>query len=211
VINELEAQGASMIAKDQKRAKVELSFDEYGGPKPRKDLKPGERKPEEIPIDKMMSKSGEAGAVKIDLERLSQTGGNLGQAYKKRVGEEVRRRGRIKPRKRFSSNSARTKRRRALGRRSRLKRPTGVLSGDKAANIDWTPELRASAKQIGVKYDEEYDKWSVGWTQVNSKALLAIMADTALSDEGRKQEMVLAFGCSPSSDDGGPPPEDDDD
>jgi hypothetical protein len=139
VINELEAQGASMIGEGGKRARVELSYNERGDYITRK-LGKGETKPDEIPIDEMMSRTPQ-GAVTMDFERFSQSGGNLprsgisgksakissaeGSMNRARSSRHSERRTRWRPPKR---RPARKRPRRLLFGRKRVLRSTGLRS-----------------------------------------------------------------------------------
>jgi len=80
-----------MIGAGNKRAKVELSYNQWGRHVGRKDAPQGQTKPPEIPIVQMMSATADTGAITMDFERFSQTGGNLPQIKAKReVGQDIK-------------------------------------------------------------------------------------------------------------------------
>jgi hypothetical protein len=260
VINELEAQSASMIGKDGKRAMVELSYDESGLFSGRKkeveDKSSGKKRaPAEIPLedrrfvlarrvegegdddvvteywsndagwtdresssnfteaeikkvdmplggfwvelDPMMSKQEGSGAVTMDFERFSQTGGNLPKiAAKRNVVEDIKKRGADQPGEVLAKLKEEKEQRKAktakLAEEAEAdpdKRLEMWMEKGKQFKQPWPADLQALAERLGAKWDG--DSWDLDGDMVNGSALMAIMAEKNLSDENRKEDMQL--------------------
>jgi hypothetical protein len=203
-INELEAQGASMIGGGEefdadgkmkprnKRAMVELSYDEDGNFKGRTHVPSGGNRPAEEPIDKMMSKAKDTGAVTMDFERFSQTGGNLPQVKAKRkVNQEITDRGKEQPKEVLKKLKEEQAAAAAAKKKQDDQAERAAEWARKGALLSWTPDLKRLAVDLGAEFSDDLGGWAVADTSVNEKGLLAILTDNTLTDEQRKKEMKV--------------------